>query len=955
MRESVSLVGQVISHYRVLEKLGGGGMGVVYKAEDTRLGRFVALKFLPDDLANNPGALERFKREARAASALNHPNICTIHDIGEESGKAFIAMEYLEGKTLKHVIAGRSMQLEALLDVAIDVAEGLDAAHAKGIIHRDIKPANIFIGERGHVKILDFGLAKIRGTTVASGDQPTLASNEIDREHLTSPGDTLGTLAYMSPEQALGKDLDSRTDLFSFGVVLYEMATGTLPFKGETSASIFNSILNKIPVTPVRLNNEIPSKLEEIINKSLEKDRNLRYQHASDMRTDLQRIKRDSQSGRSAANPAVIDVPGVVPSHIRNLWKIAIPVLLAIILVASALYYRWHQSQYRGNLLTDKDSVVLSDFDNKTNDPLFDETLKQGLSVQLGQSPFLDLVSATRINDTLQLMGRSPGERLTAEVTRAVCQRTGSKAMINGSIVGLGSQYVVGLQAVNCNSGDVLAEAQEQSPSKEKVLHALSSAAIDLRTSLGESRRSVEKYATPLEEATTPSLEALKAYSLGVKALVERDDNRAAVNFTQRAIHLDPKFALAYGLLGIGYNNLGETTLAAENTRKAYELREFVSEREKLGIEAYYYQLVLGDLNRARQAYELWAQTYPRDFVPPTNLSIIYSLLGQYDKSLAEDQEALRLAPASGNNYENLAFGYFALDRLEDARATIEVVWAKKLDTPNLHFVMYWLAFFKNDPAGMAQQVVWATGKPGVEDLMFSFEADVAAYSGQLGKAREFSRRAVLSAQHAEQKETAAGYEASAALRESLNGNPTEARQRAVAALKLSTGRDVQFQSAFALAVIGDAAAQSLSDDLAKRFPDDTMVQFKQLPTLRAQLALNRKQSSEALESLLPAAPYELGLGGGALSAVYVRGQAYLATHEGNKAAAEFQKIIAKRSLGLNAIGALAHLGLARANAMQGDTANAKAAYRDFLSLWTDADPNIPIFIAASAEYAKLK
>jgi tetratricopeptide (TPR) repeat protein len=726
------------------------------------------------------------------------------------------------------------------------------------------------------------------------------------------------------------------------------MATGQLPFRGESSAVIFREILDRTPVPAVRLNPDVPPKLEEIINKALEKDRNLRYQHASEIRTDLQRLKRDSESGRSA----VAEAPA---ARVGKLWKIAVPVLLVALLVAGGFYYRSHQ---QSNRLTEKDTIVLSDFDNKTGDAVFDDTLKQGLRVQLEQSPFLELVSERRVIETLKLMGRSPEDRLTANVTREVCQRTGSKAMLNGSIAGLGSQYVIGLKAVNCDTGDVLAEAQEQAAGKEAVLKALDNAAVSLRGKLGESLSTVQKFDKPLEQATTASLEALQAYSLGRKTVVAGDFD-AAVPLLQRAIRLDPNFAMAYASLGNIYS-IGETTLASENIKKAYELREQVSEPEKFYIEGIYYLHATGDLEKARSIYELWAQVYPRDFVPQNYLAVIFREFGQHDKALEHTREERRLE-VNGVNYAALVNRYIYLNRLEEAQATAKEAQAKNFDSPGLHSRLYLLAFLQNDAAGMKQQVDWAAGKP-IEDEMLDLEASTVAYFGRLKKAREVFSRAVALAERAENKETAAQYEAHAAWREALFGNAAEAQERAAAVLALSTGRYVQCNAALVLALAGDEArAQALAGDLVNRFPADTEVRFYCLPTIHAQLALNRNDASKTIELLQAAAPYELGEGVVQLYyscfyPVYLRGEANLASGQGAAAAAEFQKILDHRGLVQNCpTGALARLGLARAYVKQGDTARARTAYQDFLTLWKDADPDIPILKEAKAEYVKLQ
>ncbi len=993
------MIGKEIGHYRITARLGDGGMGVVYRAEDSRLGRNVALKFLPDDLARDPNALERFTREARAASALDHPNICTIYEIGEADGITFIAMQFLEGATLKQIIGTQPMSLDQILDIGTQIADALDAAHAKGIIHRDIKPANIFVDTRNRVKLLDFGLAKQtgadRGATVTSN--ATVVSdatilNDTD-SNLTSPGTAVGTVAYMSPEQALGKPLDLRTDLFSFGVVLYQMSTGSAPFSGQTTAAIFDAILHRAPTAPVRLNPDMPAGLERIIDKLLEKDPEMRYQSAADVRSDLKRLRRETDSSRvvlaasddAAASPhsrvigaagsgSIRTAPGSAAaaqfesSHsatagsgatgasllARMGWKLWAPV--AVVGVA-AISIGGYMFAHKPAMLAEKDSVVIADFTNTTGDTVFDGTLRQGLSVQLEQSPYLNILSDAQITQTMSLMGHPPMERLTDDMARQVCVRSNSHATIEGSISQIGNQYSLILKAVNCSSGATLTSVEATAQDKNHVLTSLNDLASSIRGKLGESLRSVQKYDAPLEMATTTSLDALKSYSMGREALIQRADNTAAITLFERAAELDPNFAMAYASLGTVYNNAGKNELSRESMQKAYDLKDRVSDRERFYITSHYEHFYTGNYEKAISIYELQQQTYPADSGPiDLNLGVIYQQLGELEKAKATYLEAAKKQPDSQLVMGQLTGIYIATMHLDEARAMLDKAFANEKESDDYHVTLLQIAFFADDSAAVKREIDWLAAKPEVTSRLLEFEANMAVYHGQIAKALDLDRRSRAAAAGNQSKKQIASGNAGISETELLVGETDQAKKDAENAIASVTEKSPQLTAAITLAMTGDSArAQSVHDDISKRFPEDTIMQNLFLPFLQAAIEYGRGNFAKAIDLLQPVTQYELS-GFTNLDPAYLRGMTYLKLNKGAEAAAEFQKLIDHRGVvGTSITGPLAHLGVARARVLQNDTAGARTEYQNFLALWKDADPNLPILKQAQEEYAKLK
>ncbi len=980
-----------LGRYEIRSQIGAGGMGEVYLAHDTQLRRPVALKLLPANYTADRERLQRFEQEACAASALNHPNILTVYEIGVESDTHFIATEYVDGVTLRQKLREAKMRLGDALDVAHQAAFALTAAHAAGVVHRDIKPENIMLRRDHVVKVLDFGIAKL-----VEPENPAGVDTEAQTRALvkTEPGIVMGTAHYMSPEQARGLETDARTDVWSLGIVLYEMVAGRAPFKGETSSHVIVSLLEHEPAPLAIFAPDAPAQLERIVRKCLTKECDERYQTARDLMIDLKNLRREldfhSELERSvpphrtdapttqtdwdaptqtfdrassAPTKAINDAAPTgetrarqtssaeyIATEIKRHKKGAILIAaLATVAIAASILFLHHRG---ARALTEKDTILLTDFVNTTGDPVFDGTLKQALAVQLGQSPFLNIFSEDRARDALKLMGRAPDERVTRDVGREICQRQGLKAMLVGSIASLGNHYVITLEALNAQTGDAIAREQAEAENKEQVLHALGEAAMKLRDKLGESLQSIQKFDAPIEQGTTSSLEAFKAFSLGAEQHL-KGKYLEAIPFFKRATEIDPNFALAYARMASIYYNSSQYDLAAEASQKAYELRDRVSERERLYISAGYYDNVTGELEKYLEMLELWKRTYPRAAVPHNNLAYKYNELGQFDKALEEAREAIRLNPNSASGYSLLAGAFVGLNRFDEAQEIIGQALAQKLETTIMHRTLYKIAFVQGDATTMQQQIEWTKGKPD-EYVAQNWQAETVAFSGQLRKAKEFSNHAFELAAARDLKDVAAQIAAGAAARDALFRDCRLIKQQTAKALGISHRQPTMVAAGNALATCGEISqAQTIIDELVKRFPNDTLLNKIQMPLVRARIELQRGNPAQAIQLLETTGIYE---GAALFPIAYLRGQSYLNQQSGTEAAAEFQKILDHRSWQTaSPLYPLAHLGLARAAALSGDTTKASKAYQDFFALWRDADPDIPILQEARREYEKLK
>lgn len=958
-----AMTGEQIAHYLVQEPLGRGGMGVVYRATDTKLGRQVALKFLPDDALRTADALDRFVREARSAAALNHPHICTIYEIGEHSGRPFIAMELLEGRTLAEQIAGRPLTIGVSLDLALQVASALEAAHSKGIVHRDIKPANIFTTTGGSAKVLDFGLAKsVAPLADAGAADVTIAGTA----NLTGAGSTLGTIAYMSPEQARGHDLDGRSDLFSLGLVVYEMVTGRQAFAGETTAVIFDGILNRMPPAPSELNSDVPPELERILAKAIEKDRGERYQTAAEMAADLRSLKRwtDSAGGLApttavgaASGPAWPSVAAqtaartaVAPPSRGAPWTRALPIAALVLALVGGVAF-W---QLRGpsGALAESDMILLADFGNATGDPVFDGTLRQALAVKLEESPFLNVLSDQRVRETLGFMSLPPDTPITRAVALEICQRQGNKAIMLGDIASLGSTYVITLAAENCRTGDVLAREQVTAPSKEQVLAAVGEAASAMRGRLGESLASIARTDKPIEQATTPSLEALKAFSLGNEKRNTGSDQEA-IPFFRRAVELDPEFALAHAQLGTISANMGETQASVQHRQRAYELRDRVSERERLYILAHYYSGVSREPDRALETYEVWKQTYPRDPVPYINSGTIYSQRGEHERALAAYIQALEIDPARRIAYSNAISKYIELDRMDEARALLDRQIASIGESPETHFRRYEIAARQGDRAEMARHAALLENGPLAANFLGMRSAEMAFY-GQLRESRRLSRRHTdLLERQGLTERVASAISGQAAIAAALDEDAA-AREYAGAALKLEGGMDARINLAFTMAALGDIAQarRLFRDAKVMDFPDAALADLvnRTFEGLVALVSGRPLETVKTLEIIPVERKHPI-----VLNALLTRAEAYQHLGRFSEAERDFRALLARRSPAPFSLAyPRAHIGLARTLVATGDTAGARVEYEKFLTLWQDADADAVLLREAQAELAKI-